>query len=261
MNHPTEPARRHIGETRRSATDAVKSGAATLLHGGLAAAATSVGGPLAGIGISAITSALGNFMSSRGDERATSVFVRAANEIQQRVEAGEQLRTDGFFEASENGRSAAEETVEDLLRACRDEASERKLPYMSNMLCETAFDASVDLDMAHQAISIAERLTYRQLCIMQLAAAKNAYALRSDDYRGQGTFSAELYPVLQECADLYQHGLVNFGGEVVFGLTDVKPVSMQLQGVGGVLHRLMRLHELPQPDISVVAHRLGPDES
>lgn len=258
MDHPNEPARRDLGETSRSAADAAKSGAGTLLQGGLAAAATAVGGPLAGIGISAITSALSRLMSSRGNERVANAFVRAAEEIRRRIEAGEQLRTDGFFEAPENGRSAAEQTMEGLLRACRDEASERKLPYMSNMLCEIAFDASVDLDMAHQAISMTEQLTYRQLCIMQLAAVKSAFPLRTDDYRGQGTFSAELFPVLQECADLYRHGLVNFGGEVVFGLTDVKPAAMQLQGVGGVLHRLMRLHEMPLPDIAAIAHRLGP---
>ncbi len=94
---------------------------------------------------------------------------------------------------------------------------------------------------------------------LQLADVKDTYLLRAEDYRGQGTFSADLFSALQECADLYQHGLLNFGGEVVFGLTDIKPASMQLQGVGGVLHRLMRLHEIPQQDISPIAHRLGPD--
>ena len=173
------------------------------------------------------------------------------------MDAGEQLRADGFFESPDDSRSAAEQTVESLLHACRDEASERKLPYMANMLCEVAFDASVDLDMAHQAISIAEQLTYRQLCIMQLAAAKDEFPLRTDDYRGQGRFSTELFPVLQECADLYRHGLVNFGGGVVFGLTDVKPAAMQLQGVGGVLHRLMRLHEIPHQDLAGIAYLLG----
>lgn len=228
-----------------------------MLHGGLTAAATALGGPLAGMGMSAFTSALSGFIASRADERAAGVFVRAAEEIRQRMEAGEQLRTDGFFDAHGDGRSAAEQTMEGVLRACRDEAFERKLPYMSNMLCEVAFDVSVDLDVAHQAISTTEQLTYRQLCIMRLAVTKNDFPLRTDDYRGQGTFSADLFPVLQECADLYQMGLVNFGGEVVFGLTDVKPAAMQLQGVGGVLHRLMRLHEVPHQDVTGIAHLLG----
>ena len=253
MSHSEKPARGRRSRERVSAKVAAKSGASTLLQGGLAAAATGLGGPLAGISVSAVASALGRFMSSRGDERAADVFLRAAEEIQRRVDAGEQIRADGFFEASGNGRSAAEETAESLLLVCRDEASERKLPYMSNMLCEIAFDASVDLDMAHQAISAADQLTYRQLCIVQLAAAKNEFSLRADDYRGQGTFSTELFSVLQECEDLYRGGLVGFGGEIVFGLTDVKPAAMQLQGVGSLLHRLMRLNEIPAQDVTEFA--------
>ena len=257
VNEPQRPAERGIHTKRRSATAAAKSATDTLLKGGLTAVATAIGGPLAGIGVSTLASALGGFIESQADERAASVFIHAAKQIRQRIEAGEPLRSDGFFDAQGDDRSAAEQTMETVLRTCRDEAFERKLPYMSNMLCEIAFDASVDLDMAHQTISTAESLTYRQLCIMHLAVSKDDYPLRTDDYRGQGTFSADLFPVLQECADLYQSGLFNFGGEVVFGLTDVKPSAMQLQGVGAVLHRLMRLHEVPHGDIARIAHLLS----
>ena len=241
---------------RSKAKDAATSGASTLLQGSLALVAAGFGGPLAGLAVSAVVSALGGAMSSKGDERVALVDARAAKEIQQRMTTGERPRDDEFFAEPENGRNAAVETVESLLLACRDEASERKLPYMSNLLCEIVFDDSISLDMAHQAISTVDQLTYRQFCILRLANTEDTDSLRSDDYRGQGEFSAEMYTLLQECADLYRTGLINFGTEVVFGPSDVKPAAMQTQGVGSLLHRLMRLNEIPTQDIEGVASLL-----
>ena len=81
--------------------------------------------------------------------------------IVERINAGEKLREDGFFEEGEAGRSDAEEVWESLLSKCQREASERKLPYMGHLFAGLAFHESVGLDLAHQIISEAERLSYR----------------------------------------------------------------------------------------------------
>ena len=114
-----------------------------------------------------------------------SVYRLAGAEIDDRITAGERVRSDGFFDDTTEGRSAGEEAWESVLSKCRQDASERKLPYMAHLLAGITFDTSVDQDTAHQVIAAAEQLTYRQLCLMRLAATKNAYPLRSDDYRGQ----------------------------------------------------------------------------
>lgn len=247
------------GSGERRVADGAKAGLESVVGGALSWAATAVGGPLAGLGVSAAVSAVQRALSStRRDARAVSVYQLAGAEIEDRIAAGERVRPDGFFDEDE-GRSAGEEVWESVLSKCRQEASERKLPYMAHLLAGIAFDQTVDSDTAHQVITAAEALTYRQLCIMRLAETKHAYALRSDDYRGQGQFSGDLYPVLHECVDLYQRGFVNFGGEVVFGLSDVKPGAMVLQGLGNVVHKLMGLSDIPDEDVARVALPMRPE--
>ena len=153
------------GSVTRRAMESSKTGAAGFLGGVLTLAATAVAGPLAGVGISALVSSVQKFTSStRGDARAATVHQLAAAEIRQRIEAGESVREDGFFDDTAEGRSAGEEAWESVLSKCRQESSERKLPYMAHLLAGIAFDASVDLDTAHQVITAAEELTYSRYC-------------------------------------------------------------------------------------------------
>lgn len=85
---------------------------------------------------------------------------------------------------------------------------------------------------------------------------KDSFGLRDGDYRGQGSFSKELYQVLYECLDLYHKGYINFGGEVAFGPTDIKPGSMTVQGLGADIFNLMKLALIPSEDIAPIAAQL-----
>lgn len=244
------------GVARRAAL-AIRAGVRNLVASLPALTAGAHLGPEAAVAVSALVSSVQEFRSSTREEaRETTVCVLAAREIQQRIDAGESVRSDGFFDETAGGRSAGEEAWESVLSKSRQESSERKLPYMAHLLAGIAFDPTVDLDVSHQLIAAAEELTYRQLCLMRLAATKHAYALRVDDYRGQDQLSGDVYPVLYECVGLYQMGFVNFGGEVVFGPTDVKPGAIALQGLGDVAHKLMRLSDIPDDDVAEVAKPL-----
>ena len=127
---------------------------------------------------------------------------------------------------------------------------------MGHLLSNIAFDASISAPMAHQIIKAAEGLTYRQLCILKLAAVKQSFQLRNSDYRGQGSFPKQLYQVLYECLDLYLRGFVNFGGTVAFGPTDVKPAGMTVQGLGADIFNLMSLNKIPDADLQGIAAQL-----
>jgi hypothetical protein len=125
--------------------------------------------------------------------RVGGVLAIAADEIRQRREQGDRVRTDGFFERNPAGRPDAEEVAEGVLLKSQREPEGK---------------------MAHQISKAAEQLTYRQLCLLKLAVVKGGFGLRTGDYRGQGSFPKELYQVLFECLDLNHRGFVNFGGEV-----------------------------------------------
>ena len=88
---------------------------------------------------------------------------------------------------------------------------------------------------------------------------QDEFDLRKSDYRGQKSFAKELYQVLYEFLGLYSRGYINFGGGVMLGLTDVKPASIRLQGLGAVTYDLMRLRDIPRDELVPIVAQLRSD--
>ena len=199
------------------------------------------------------------FMGPREQARVGVVCALGAAEIVERINAGDKLREDGFFEEGEAGRSDAEEVWESLLSKCQREASERKLPYMGHLFAALAFDGTIDLDLAHQIISEAERLSYRQLCIVRVFAVRESFNLKSEPYvsRGRETvgLSKKRYAVLLECFNLYNRGFLG-SPNTALTVPQIVPSELRVQGIGVVIHNLMRLDLIPEKDLSAVAKRL-----
>ena len=122
-------------------------------------------------------------LSPREEARVGHVFVLAAAEIQKRLEAGERVRNDGFFDSAGAGRSDAEEVIESVLLKSQREPEERKLPYMALLLSSIAFDKRISAEMAHQITKAASDMTFRQLCILRMSAVKDKLDLHPSDYR------------------------------------------------------------------------------
>jgi len=233
-------------------------GALGFLAGGPAGAALfGAGGAAAAVALQHIgQEASKRLLGPREAVRVGGVLAIATAEIRQRIERGERVRTDGFFERNPAGRSDAEEVAESVLLKSQREPEEKKIPYMAHLLSCVAFDPEISAHMAHQVTKAAEQLTYRQLCLMKLAVMKDKFGLRIADYRSQGSFPKGLYQVLYECLDLYHRGFVNFGGEVAFGPTDVVPGRMTVQGLGADVFNLMRLALIPNEDLVPIAAQL-----
>ena len=200
-------------------------------------------------------------MGPRDRARVGAVCALGAAEIVERINAGEQLREDGFFEEGEAGRSDAEEIWESLLSKCQREASERKLPYMGHLFASLAFDESVGLDMAHLCISEAERLSYRQLCMLRIFAAEDSLDLRSENYRRElehsSSFPRELYLILRESFDLYRRELILLEGfNPAVSMVHIKPAAMRTQGLGMDLHELIQLSRVPDDDVAAIVEQL-----
>ena len=101
--------------------------------------------------------------------------------------------------------------MEHILLRSRQEPEEKKLPFMAHLFANLAFDSTIDVHMAHQLTKAAELLTYRQLCLLRLAAVKDKFGLRNRDYRGQSSFSISLYPILYEIYHLHNLGYMHAG--------------------------------------------------
>ena len=260
----TEAATEENGLVRKLITSGADIAGAAVA-GGLGFLAGSLGGA-AVLGISGAAAAmvlknLGQEISRRllGPREAVrvgGVLALTAEEIRQRIEQGERIRTDGFFEKDSSGRSGAEEVGESVLLKCQREPEEKKLPYMAHLLSGIVFDSEISADMAHQITKAAEQMTYRQLCLIKIAVIKDLLNLRTSNYRGHGPFSKDLYQILYECHDLYNRGFVSFGGEASLGPTDMMPGRMKVQGLGGDIFNLMKLGLIPDEDLTPIIEKL-----
>lgn len=202
-------------------------------------------------------------LSPREDLRVGNVLALADTFIQEKLEQGEALRDDGFFDSNESGRSDAEEVGEHILLKSQREPEEKKLPYMAHLLANIAFDASISAHLAHQIIKSAEQLTYRQLCLLCLAVwveDTDRFELRTTAYRG-GVMpeepQIELVQVLYECLGLHNMAYVNYGSTVGFGPGFVNPAEMTIQAHGIHTFNLMQLWSIPIEDILPLAELLS----
>ena len=109
-----------------------------------------------------------HFSGERQGRRITQVTAFALNGIRSRLENGEKLRDDGFFDKTID-RSDAEEVFEAVLLKAQDEPQEKKIPYISKLFENGCFDTSIDSSTLHFLCKESEGLTYRQLCIIKIA--------------------------------------------------------------------------------------------
>jgi hypothetical protein len=137
-----------LGKLIAAGADIVGAGAGAsighLLGGTTGAAAGGMYGAMARImlrdvALDFIYRALGE----REQARVGAAVFYFAQKYQERLDAGEQPRQDGFFEDSPADRSAAKELFEATLLAAQREHQEKKVRFYGNLVANIAFDPTV----------------------------------------------------------------------------------------------------------------------
>jgi hypothetical protein len=241
--------------------------AASEVTGGMAGTALGfvVGGPPGALGGAAVGPLMTRsirfvakelrerFLGPREEVRIGTTLTHAIETVRQRINAGEQLRDDGFFEA-DGGAAEAEEIIEGVLLAAQRSYEERKVPYHGRLLAGISFDRSVSRAEANHLLQLLADLSYQQFVLLQLFGTTGAIT-RAEDWRGSGEeMSHDLVSVLADSLDLYNRGLINNGGDVMLGLRDLKPAAARLQGVG---FRLLALCGVRQVEDETEVARLA----
>jgi hypothetical protein len=199
-------------------------------------------------------------LGPREELRIGATIAFAAEKIKQKLANGEQIRQDGFFQKQPNERTAADEILEGILLVAQREHQERKLPFYGNLIANIAFHPEIDRAQANLLIRLAERISYRQICLLALfgSPAKQDFGLRQEDYSKAGNIGAARVGLLQEIYDLYSQGMLNASGVALIDLPGVVPGKMNVQGTGAMLYNLMELSriDLMEHDITEIVSLL-----
>ena len=228
-----------------------------LIGGPIGAAIGGAGGPIVAITMKKLANEVKErLIGPREEKRIGAAIYYAVEKIQINLKAGKMPRADDFFTESPDGRSCADEIFEATLLAAQRDHQEKKLKYYGNLIGNISFNNTFDRSQANHLIKIAQELSWQQLCILALSVKKSSFPLKVGDWRGNGTFTQPLLFLLSEIQDLYNKGLVNFGGDVLLGLTDVDPSKMTLQGVGSHLYNTMELSQISNAELLPIAAML-----
>lgn len=121
-------------------------------------------------------------LGNREARRIGSLSEIAAEEIRRQIDSNRSLRTDGFFDRYTDDRSAADELFEGVLLVAQREHEEKRLHLLSKTMARFAFSPSIDRSECNFLIRLAERLSYRQFCLLSLfnPDKRDSYNLRTD---------------------------------------------------------------------------------
>lgn len=117
-------------------------------------------------------------------ERVGECLVRAHELIMERLSNGQEFRDPSFFRRSERRerakrRSHAEQLLEGTFLAARDAYEAQKVELLARFYAHAVF-SSLDVAMLNHVLSLAQRLTYRQLIIVGLYGWRQAQRERDE---------------------------------------------------------------------------------
>jgi len=221
-----------------------------------AAAGGMLGGPVgAGLGATiggllgaAVKEFAHRVLSWREEVRVGATLHYVTQACNERLEAGDELRTDGFFDLSDKGRSRADEITEGVLIAAQRQHEERKIEFLGYLLANIAFESQVDAHLASWSVKIANELTWAQYCILAIVGGSGDVSFpvfhRHDKAPNWSSFG-----INEQILSLAQREII--GAEPpknpVLGLPypNLNPGDQRLRGSGRLLHDLMWLDRIP----------------
>lgn len=179
---------------------------------------------------------------------ATSTFI--FDGLKNRLDNGEVIRNDNFFERSIYNRSNAEELFEGTLLKCANQFQEKKIIHISKIFEETVFKDSITPETANQLLELANSLTYRKLSIISFYGRRNSdlsdVSLMKDPYTWYPNISLTTNEKMlnQDLYELINSDLLYNNNTVMFSNNDILPDKITLTKTGQDLYEIMELKEI-----------------
>lgn len=240
-------------------------GAAGGAIGFIGGPAGAIGGGVAGVLVSkGLVEFCDRFLSRREQVRDGAAAGLVAVGIEQRMQSGEQLRLDSFFEGHDITRSKAGELFEGILLKCKNEYQEKKIRYTTKIFENVAFDSNIKPEHANQVLNVVDQLSYRQLVILAFVGQNDAnkFSVRDFDYREDTLdLGEDIQFLLQDFVQLERQGLIYRNDDsAVLELADIVPGFMTLTTIGNEYFRPLNLDQMPEDEFGFIELIHGPGE-
>jgi hypothetical protein len=226
--------------------------------------AGAAGAGVVGVGITRVLRDItSRFLSDRETARMGAAAATAISVIQGRLNGGQKIRNDGFFDLDGQKQSPAEDVFEGVLLASKNTNEAKKAKYLGQLFANVAFDETCLINEANHHIHIAESLTYTQFVLLRLFSERgNEFELRTSSY-GAGAqlhyAAISLLLAIHELCDLNLVVMQKEGAShstIVLGINMICPADLKLAVGGQRLHDLLGLQSMPKEDINEVARWL-----
>lgn len=240
---------------------AAVGGALGFIAGGAGGAA---GAGVVGVGVTRVLRDVATrFLSDRETTRVGATAAIAISSIKKRLEHGEQLRNDDFFNSKAGKRSSADEIFEGTLLAARNSHEEKKAQYLGNLFANVAFDGTYIPSEANFHLHVAESLTYTQFVLLQLFSnGGNWQKLRTSAYGAGAQVHYATISLLHSIHELCDRNLAvmqkpqETNSTIVIGINLICPSDLKL-AVGGIrFHSMLGLSTMPESEMESVAQWL-----
>lgn len=202
-------------------------------------------------------------LSQREETRIVSVLDCVAGQVTSNYASGLKVRQDGFFSDEKYDRSAADEIFEGVLLAAQREYQEKKIPYYGSLFANIAFHPEISRAQANLLIRLAEQLSYRQLCLLQILAANTLYGKESHNetsrFISYSSYGQEIpspyWSLLSEIYELYTQGYLRYSFSITGAL--LYPLDLDLNYLHPTdltdnLRKLMELDRIDNRDLSEI---------
>lgn len=228
-------------------TGGIVGGAIGLIGGPIGSIA---GGGLGVLSAQLIQEIIERSLSNRQQIRiaATSTFI--FDGIKRRLDNGETIRNDNFFEKSIYDRSNAEELFEGTLLRCANQFQEKKIIHISKIFEETVFTDIISPETANQLLELANSLTYRKLSLISFYGRRNTdlsgVTLMKDPYTWYSHISLTTNEKMlnQDLYELINSDLLYNDNTAMFSNNDILPDKITLTKTGQDLFEIMDLKEI-----------------
>ena len=207
---------------------------------------------------STLDDVLSRFLSDKEKKRIKTVATVAATKLKERLEQGESLRGDGFFDQKGDNESDASQLIEGVFLKAKNEHETSKIPYLANFMVNAALSQLPASTLIH-LLKLAEDLSYQQLCLIQFFDTRNPRVIRTSLFAMDKELSTKTLYLFQQSMDLYLRNLLVLTNswnrdsiDIPTSIDDLEITKLRTSIVSQHLCETMNLSEIPQQEINEI---------